>query len=406
MSGPPTRHLTAAELAERAGSSAARVRDLVAAGLLQPDADGLHRIGDLHRVRIGEAFLEAGIPIEALAAANRAGAISFAYYDLLHEEPGAPSPRTYAELRSALGERADLFSSLHAAFGLAEPDPESHPSVADEGLFATLLEIAEATGEPDLVLRVVRLYGEAIARASEAVMTVYDEAVDRIVEPASGLPSQETFDTYLVPWTRFARLAPQLSAWLAARHLSDAIDAYSVESTEHFLAVGGFVTPRPETPPAIAFVDLSGFTRLAEERGDEPVARVAVDFARLAGDHARRTGGRVVKLLGDGVLLRFPAAEPALDATLTLLDALGPAGLPPGHAGIHAGPIIVRDGDVFGRTVNLASRISDIAEPGQLLAAASTTAALPPGRYALEPMGAAQLKGIGEPVDLVRIARP
>jgi adenylate cyclase len=111
----------------------------------------------------------------------------------------------------------------------------------------------------------------------------------------------------------------------------------------------------------------------------------------------------VVKLLGDGVLMRYPTVEAAVRSSLGLLDALTSAGLPPGHAGVHAGPIIVREGDVFGRTVNLASRIADVAGPGQLLVTSAVAEGLPSDRYRLEAVGSAQLEGIGDAVDLVRV---
>jgi class 3 adenylate cyclase len=81
---------------------------------------------------------------------------------------------------------------------------------------------------------------------------------------------------------------------------------------------------------------------------------------------------------------------------------LAGAGLPPGHAGVDAGPIVLRDGDVFGRTVNLAARIADVAQPDALLARASLAAA-PPERFKVAAFGAKSLAGISEPVELVRI---
>jgi adenylate cyclase len=257
----------------------------------------------------------------------------------------------------------------------------------------------------DLGLRAIRLLADGARRATDAVMTVYDEAVGRIVDPAGGLPSQETFDTYLVPWSRVAQITPRLGSWLTERHLSNAIDAYSVASTERFLGAGGFVAPRAQDAPAIAFVDLSGFTRLGEERGDERAARVALEFGRLAEAHAERDGGRLVKLLGDGALLRFPSAGTAVDSVLRLLAALPAAGLPAGHAGIDAGPIVARDGDVFGRTVNVASRVSDVSEPGQLLVTAAVARTLEAGVYVVTAGGEAALPGIVEPVALFEIAR-
>lgn len=398
------RILSTDELAARAGIERGHLDELIASGVLLPEPGGGHRLGDVHRVRLADAFLEAGIELAALRRAIDAGVLSFRYYDLLHPAPGDPSARTFGDLTAALGDREPDLHQLFGALGLAEPDPGTSLSAEDEALLVELVGLIAGTGSVDLGLRSIRLLADAARRSTDAVMTVYDEAVARIVDPAQGLPSQETFDSYLVPWARIAQVAPEIARWLTQRHLSNAIDAYSVESTERFLAIGGFVAPRSEVPPAIAFVDLSGFTRLGEERGDERAARVALDFGRLAETHAASTGGRLVKLLGDGALLRYPSARAAVDSVVPLLAALPAAGMPAGHAGIAAGPIVVRDGDVFGRTVNVASRVADVAGDGQLLVTAAVASGLE-GRYAVTAFGDATLAGIAEPVALFEVAR-
>lgn len=81
----------------------------------------------------------------------------------------------------------------------------------------------------------------------------------------------------------------------------------------------------------------------------------------VAGEH----DGRVVKLLGDGVLLRFASSSQAVAGSADLLDQLERDGLPAGHVGIDAGALVVREGDVFGWTVNLAARLADSAGPGR-----------------------------------------
>jgi adenylate cyclase len=118
----------------------------------------------------------------------------------------------------------------------------------------------------------------------------------------------------------------------------------------------GVVQPRVDAPPAVAFLDLSGFTRLSEEQGDQEAARVALRLGEIAERVSRRSRGRLVKLLGDGALMLFDDGGAAVTACLDLLDVLPAKGLPDGHAGIHAGPIVRRQGDVFGRTVNTAAR--------------------------------------------------
>jgi adenylate cyclase len=396
--------LSAVALAELAWCSPQRVRELTQLGLLNP-VDGRYARGDVHRIRLVESFEDAGVPPEALARASRGGTITLDYYHQLHQEPGTPSRRTYGELVAELGDRAGDLRRLYESFGIAEPAAVDRLGEAEEELLLTTLDALEANRDHDLVLRSLHVLGDAARRGSEGAMSVYVEAVERATDDLAGIPPMEVYQRFLEPWARIARLAPELSAWLGARHLSAAIDAWSVVETEKHLAEDGFVRPRELEPPAIAFVDLTGFTHLAEERGDRVAATVAIEFTSLAGRIAERAGGRLVKPLGDGVLLRFPSAQTGVETTLELLEALEPAGLPPGHAGIEAGPVIVREGDVFGRTVNLAARIADRAETGQLLSTSQLAAILDGHRLRFEPAGTAELQGFPAPVELVRILR-
>jgi class 3 adenylate cyclase len=222
-----------------------------------------------------------------------------------------------------------------------------------------------------------------------------------------GLPIDDQFDRLLRPWARFAQQAGRLAGWLASSHLTRAIDEYSVMETERVLETSGFMPPRTTAQPAVAFVDLTGFTRLTEERGDEAAAAVALRLGELATEVVEVSGGRIVKLLGDGVLLRFADPATAIDGALALLDALPASGLPTGHAGVAAGPLIVRDNDVFGRTVNLASRIADVTPDGRLFTTAESAASIPdrvPRRFRLQPIEASVLPGIGR-VELVEVLR-
>jgi adenylate cyclase len=105
------------------------------------------------------------------------------------------------------------------------------------------------------------------------------------------------------------------------------------------------------------------------------------------------------------VLLRFDDSATAIGATLELVDRVAAAGLPPAHAGIAAGRIVVRDGDVFGQTVNLASRIAAQAMAGEILVEEGVVIALPRGTAAFDPVGRVELKGIPLPVALWRASR-
>ncbi len=85
------------------------------------------------------------------------------------------------------------------------------------------------------------------------------------------------------------------------------------------------------------------------------------------------------------------------------MASIAAAGLPPAHAGIAAGSMVVRDGDVYGHTVNLAARIGSHAGPGELLVAADGSDEPMGGSLELEDAGSATLKGIADPVHLLRV---
>ncbi|MEX1296505.1 MAG: adenylate/guanylate cyclase domain-containing protein [Candidatus Limnocylindrales bacterium] len=396
--------LNADSLAKLARSTPEHVRSLTALGLLDP-VDGEYAPGDVHRIRLVDAFATAGVPVEALARASAQGTATLAYYDQLHQVPGTPSARSYGQLLADLGDRAGDLRHIFDSCGIAEPAADDRLDEGEQHLLLAVLEALEANRDPDLALRALHVLGDAARRGSEAAMSVYSEAVERAAADIAGLPPTETYQRFLEPWARFARLVPELGAWLHARHLSAAIDTWSVAETERQLAASGIVPERQVEPPAIAFIDLTGFTLLTEESGDREAATVAMTFSSLAAKVAEDGGGRLVKPLGDGVLLRFATARAAAEAALEVLERLGPAGLPTGHAGIASGPVIVREGDVFGRTVNLAARISDRAQPGQLLSTSTLASAVSGEGLGYEPVGRVSLQGIPGPVELARIWR-
>jgi adenylate cyclase len=200
------------------------------------------------------------------------------------------------------------------------------------------------------------------------------------------------------------RLQPLMMKWLMERYLEQRIVGSIAEGFEQFFASRNLgPPPGPTAPPAVVFVDLSGYTRLTEERGDEVAVRFATTLQREADAVASAKGGRLVKLLGDGAMLRFPDAGRGLDAALALVRALSVGGSLPAHAGVHAGPVIERDLDLFGRTVNLASRIADAAGPGEVLVSEAVVAAVDRPAIRFERSDGARLRGITEPVSLFRV---
>jgi len=401
MDAPTEGTLTAAVLAETTDTTIDTVERLAAVGILHPTGDGGFIEGDRHRLRLVAAFEASGVPLEVLIAAAEAGRIRFEAYDELHADLGPTSTRTYGTFREAVDPEGTRLPGLFTALGLAEPSSGARLPVEDERLLQSYLELSDETGDPALASRVVRLYGEAARRTSAGTLQAYAEAV-RELGPDFAKVEQSDYFALLARWTRFAQGLPTLAGWLAARHMSNAIDAFSVELVEQVLALGGYLPAREAALPVVAFVDLTGFTGLTQRLGDDVAAGMSLRLADLARDVTRHHGGRLVKVLGDGALLAAPGADDATASALELLAALEQAGLPSGHAGIHSGPVVEREGDVFGRTVNIAARLADAAPDGRVYAVTAVASTLDRDRFDIEPVGSTDLQGVG-PVEISRV---
>lgn len=116
---------------------------------------------------------------------------------------------------------------------------------------------------------------------------------------------------------------------------------------------------------AVMFTDLEGFTRFTSRHGDEAAGSLLADHHRAVGPVIRSRGGRIVKRLGDGLLLTFPEPEAAVLAGLELV-AQDPVPLRL-RAGAHVGDVLVVPDDVIGHTVNVAARVTELARGGQVL---------------------------------------
>ena len=144
----------------------------------------------------------------------------------------------------------------------------------------------------------------------------------------------------------------------------------------------------------MCFLDITGYTRLTEERGDAAAADLAARLAGLVRRSALEHGGTPVKWLGDGVMFYFREPAAAVLAAVEMVEVVGSHGLPPAHVGIHAGPVVFQDGDYFGRTVNLAARIAEYARPGEVLVSQEVVDAAGGGSVTFTEIGPVELKGV------------
>jgi adenylate cyclase len=199
-------------------------------------------------------------------------------------------------------------------------------------------------------------------------------------------------------------LLPRLVPWLIQRYIEQIVTSGIADSFEEVLASRGLgPPPQPADPPAVVFVDISGYTDVTEQRGDAVAVRMATTLQHRAEQVAADRGGRVVKLLGDGAMMQFRDAGGGVRAAIDLVRSLSTTLGTTAHAGVHAGPVIERDRDLFGSTVNLAARVSTAAAPGEVLVteAIRQLADLDPATF--EEIDPASLKGVSTPVRLFRV---
>ena len=162
---------------------------------------------------------------------------------------------------------------------------------------------------------------------------------------------------------------------------------------------------------AVLFTDLVGFTEFTDARGDAAAVEVLDEQSTIARDALAGGVGQVVKELGDGLMLWFDHATQGLQAAGGILRAIETArserGFPLSlRMGMHCGEVVERGADFVGQTVNIASRIADLAGPGELLVSEQVVDALDggPPTAAFWPVGPTRVKGVTAPIWLYRLA--
>lgn len=402
---PTGDRLTEDELARRSRTTPERIRELGELGLIRPDGDGTFARRDVMRARVVAYLQTMGIDAGDLGRALSSGHLSLGYLEAAGRQHPRSS-RSYAEMGEAIGLPFDTLARIYVGFGLPPPERDEPVRAEDEGVLSALAVMAEAgVGERDL-LRIARVWGDGMRRIAQYLPHHFHEAVEEGFR-RRGMGDNQAYEAAINEvGVRVGRSGEDLLGWLFRRHSEVFMTAHQLDHVETALEEAGVRRRPPTTPEAAVFADLSGYTRLVEESGDEAAADVALAFAELVGEVASEHRGTIVKLLGDGVLLHFPDPGDAVRASLDLVVRAPAQGLPPAHVGVNAGPMLYDQGDYFGRTVNIASRIASHAEEGRVLAGESLVEAVTPDGFTLREAGTFSLKGIAEPVTLYEAQRP
>jgi class 3 adenylate cyclase len=398
--------LTAAGLAERAGLAEAEIGRLVDLGILVArDGPAPFLTIDLRKVRLAVACERAGLPMDAIAAAIRAGRLSFAFLEAApYHRWAVPSGRTYRQVSEETGVPLDALRELLEAMGFAWTSPDD-PMREDELEVVPVVRLGLSSGILDRpwLARAGRAYAEGL-RLAATVETELFRA--RFEDPvlASGLGQRQAMELAGELAAPFMPLVDRALMGIYRRQQELSWTEHQVENIEVALEEAGALA-RPERMPAMCFLDLTGYTRLTEERGDQAAAELAEILARLVERSSRAHGGNPVKWLGDGVMLHFREPAGAVSAALAMVGQVPQAGLPPAHVGVAAGPVVVQGGDYFGRTVNLASRVAARAGAGQVLVTEPVAAAAAGDGVRFTELGDLELKGFSAPVRVLEASR-
>jgi adenylate cyclase len=392
------------EVARRAGVDPGYVDRLVELGILQLGQDDAFSQGDFLRARWVHDLEAAGVPLEGMASAVRDGSLSFSYLDASAFDRFAEiSSTTFRELSENTGIPMDLLKVVREAVGFAEPRPEDRVR-EDELSVVPAIELQLSNGiRPVVIERWLRVCADSLRRIAETETGWWRTDVEQpLLE--GGMSTVQMLEAQADFGSRINPLMEQVLVAIYRGQQEHAWSQSALEDVEGALERAGLLS-RLHQPPAVCFLDLTGYTRLTEERGDEAAAELAETLAAVVRRRSQEHGGRPVKWLGDGVMFYFQDPGESVLAALDMVEGVATQALPPARVGIDAGPVIFQEGDYYGRTVNIAARIAEYARPGEVLVSQEVVDASEGTPVTFSGIGAVELKGVSGTLRLLSAQR-
>jgi class 3 adenylate cyclase len=391
-------------IADRAGVDGAYVSRLAELGLLRADPSGRFAESDVRRIQLLQVLDRSGLSLEGLATVVGQGGVSLEHLDAATYQAFSPlSAETFAEVSARTAVPIELLLAIREAVGGTSAGPDDRVR-EDELSIVPLVEFQLREGfRPIAIERGLRVYGDSLRRIAESEGEWWRS---EITEPmmSQGLTEED-----------LGRRAAEITPGLGAVSVDALLAIYRAQqrhvwTTNVVSALAAALEraglqQRLQRTPAMCFLDITGYTRLTSERGDAAAAHLAENLSRMVQRTSASHGGRAVKWLGDGVMLYFPDPGPGVLAALDIVDGVAAAGLPPAHVGLHAGPVLLQQGDYYGQTVNLASRIGEYARPGEVLVSQAVVDASRDVAVSFRAIGPVEFKGAPDPIVLHVVSR-
>jgi adenylate cyclase len=389
------RTLTLKEAAERVGVSPATLRRWADAGVI-PEVDGTREWTEpaVAHARIVARLRERGHRLDQIREAGRQGRLAYGYIESLFGEEGGGLSLNDAAAETGL--EPALIERFWTSIGLP---PSELESLTDEDLEALrYVSSVLAAGFPLIAfLQLCRVYGQSLSQIADAEVRLFHLYVHEPLmrEGVPGLEMAEEMESLardLLP------IASPLMDYVHTRFLhhfvaQDVVGHMETELEDDESAAG-------RVRVAIAFADLAGYTRFTEEEGEEEALSSVERFVERV-TQTLPEDARVVKTIGDEVMVVGTDVDAVADWAVGFVETVEER--PEPRLGINYGSTLYRDGDYFGREVNLASRVVARARGGEVLVTDSVVEAVSAGsRLRFEPIGDVKLKGFDEPRQLCR----
>jgi adenylate cyclase len=386
--------ITLAEAARRAGVTPATLRRWAKDGVI-PQYDGHWTLAAAAHARIVARLRERGHSLQDIRRASEGGVLAFAYVEDLF--PPVEPAHTLEEVAEETGLEPALIERVWTTLGF---NTQSLERLTEEDLQLLRYTAAVLSAGFPLVafLQLVRVYGQALSQVADAEVRLFHLYVH---EPLmrDGVPGLEMAEEMEELARELLPLASPMMDHIHQRFLQhfleqDVIGHMEADVDEDTLELGRLRV-------AIAFADLAGYTRLTEEEGEEEalgaVERFVDAVANTLPDDAR-----VVKTIGDEVMIVGSDPAALTEWAVGFQTLIDERPLP--RVGIHYGETLYRDGDYYGREVNLAARVAARAAGGETLVTRPVVDNAG-SHLEVEPIGEVRLKGFREPTELF-LARP
>lgn len=392
--GGPAASLSRAEAARQAGVTPDTLKRWVQLGVV-PLHEGGWTPTVVAQARMVQRLRVRGHSLLSIRDAVLSGRLAFGYVQELFPPPQAGI--TLAEAAAETGLEPALIQRIFQTIGFsaASTDRLAPADVQFLRYGASTL----ASGFPLVAfLQLTRVYGQAIAQIADAEVRLFHLYVH---EPLmrDGVPGLEMAEQMSGLARSMLPLAAPIMDYVHTRYLNHFIEQDVVGHMETDAALGEMELGRLRV--AICFADLAGYTRLTEEEGDEEAVSAVERFLEAV-DLTLPDDARVIKTIGDEVMVVGSDGGALTDWAVGFQALYDQRPLP--RIGVHIGECVYRDGDYYGREVNLAARVSARAAGGEVIVTRPVVEAAG-GHLEFERIGAVRLKGFADPTELFVASR-